>query len=377
MSKGEKAYRFVNLREQWDPVLLDRFYNELLIPCFPIKEELQSLERMQSRLDPTHESLLHPKDYVLNVLLTIDEQNDDKKSVMAGGIAFEYYKTSRFGLYTYFAVDPRYRGQGLVSKMVKLSIPIFDKTARSHCGKPCLLRVLESNATGVEDGVMNSVERLKIHNHLGFGELKFDYVQPPLEIGADPFYGLILLAHKDSPGIITKSDGSRVVAGEHVRAFLRDFFHACVGYEAKPSAFEELVCWKKTIKKLDDVKEIVWNPTMPFAGPHFPPPGALKHVKDGAIPGLSPSIPGSDSPEVPGSKLSGGAFSALDAKSLGVSNGGGASASAAAAVVVAAAAAAAAAAAGASGGSPSGSRRNSGGAGSALCMGPSVQSVQS
>jgi hypothetical protein len=54
----------------------------------------------------------------------------------------------------------------------------------------------ETNALGVEDGVMDAAVRHAALHRLGFRLLDFGFVQPPLGEGLEPCHDLLLLAHR-------------------------------------------------------------------------------------------------------------------------------------------------------------------------------------
>jgi len=278
--------RYVNLRESYSEALLSRFYNDLMKKNFPIEDELEPLETWISKIDPAQASKLHANDYIFNVLLALDPTNkiagtDDE--VIAGGIVFEYYKQSNCALITYFVVETEYRRGGLVKLLIQRALPILNQASLKNVNKSCDLILAETNATGVEDGVMESTVRHKIMQRLGFMELKFEYTQPPLDEEMDPVFDLLLICHELSPAIITRKDGKKVVPVEKITGFLNDFAHACVGYSEEKSEYEEAAFFIHEMKQFKGTSDetIDLNAILPWSGPHAAPPGILKRVKEG------------------------------------------------------------------------------------------------
>jgi hypothetical protein len=105
----------VHLRLPEDASLLHRFYTELMIPNFPLKEELEPEERwveaMQANNQHQQGGQSGGRGCYLNVMVCFDGRDKERK-VLIGGIVFEYYFPSNTALITYLVTNPAVRGQG-------------------------------------------------------------------------------------------------------------------------------------------------------------------------------------------------------------------------------------------------------------------------
>jgi len=296
---------FVSLRTHYDEELLLRFYNGLMKTNFPIGDELEAVENWIERLNPAQRHKIHPKDFVLDVILAMitktepeknpasfgsstksedyaaeknhpgsvghEEKKTDERTI-SGGIVFEYYKESSCALVTYFVVDTRYRKQGVVKTLLKRTLKQLTETAKAHGKDGCSVTFAETNATGIEDGVMPSTVRHKIMQRLGMGHVGCEYIQPPLDEGKEECYDLILLAYLESPAI--KKDGQKyTVPAEPVKVFLQEFARGCYGFDIDPKEYVDLPYMKQLFKQFEGVSTLTVNPDLPWPGPAKRPEG--------------------------------------------------------------------------------------------------------
>jgi len=294
------------LRDTYDEDLLLRFYNGLMKTNFPIGDELEAVENWVEGLNPKTRSTLHPKSFVLDVVLAMikgtepedtpaslgdgvkgedykaennhpgaiaaEKKHTDRRTI-SGGIVFEYYKASSCALVTYFVVDARYRKQGVVKILLKRALSGLTRTAKEHGKEGCQIIFAETNATGVEDGVMPSVVRHKIMQKLGMGHVGCQYIQPPLDEGKEECYDLILIAYLESPAI--KKEGKNLsLPVEPVVAFLQEFAHGCHGFEVDSKNFVDLPYYQHLFKQFASLKSITVNPELPWPGPSAKPGSA-------------------------------------------------------------------------------------------------------
>jgi len=300
----EDSLDYVSLRDHYDEELLLRFYNGLMKTNFPIEDELEAVENWVDLLNPENQKKRNPKAFVLDVILALIKntepesnpasneshikpedyaseknhpgaitQSDDKKShktdgrTISGGIVFEYYKASACGLVTYFVVDARYRKQGVVKILLKRALNQFTEIAKKHGKEGCNVIFAETNATGVEDGVMPSTVRHKIMQRLGMGHVGVEYIQPPLDEGKDECYDLLLIAYLESPAI--KKEGKHfTVPTEHVKAWLKEFAEGCAGFDTDPEEYIHKDYYKRLFKQFDTLTSTLpVNPELPWPGP--------------------------------------------------------------------------------------------------------------
>jgi len=299
----EDSLDYVSIRDHYDEELLLRFYNGLMKTNFPIGDELEAVENWVDNLNPENQKKHNPKAFVLDVILAMikgtepetnpasigshikleeyaSEKNhpgainqEDKKvdhkrdgRTISGGIVFEYYKESACGLVTYFVVDARYRKQGVVKILLKRALNQLTEIAKKHGKEGCHVILAETNATGVEDGVMPSTVRHKIMQRLGMAHIGVEYIQPPLDEGKDECYDLLLIAYLESPAI--KKEGKNyTVPAEHVKAWLKEFAAGCYGFDTNPEDYVHKDYYKRLFKQFDSLTNITVNPELPWPGP--------------------------------------------------------------------------------------------------------------
>ena len=131
--------RFVQLRHDFDKKLLQKFYEELMIPNFPKDEERDALEDWISILSPEGERKTD-KEYKgpwMNVILLVVEKNEENNEAIdphrrkqtypeniniLGGIVYEYYRVADCGLISYMVVAKESRRKGVIDKLHDLAL---------------------------------------------------------------------------------------------------------------------------------------------------------------------------------------------------------------------------------------------------------------
>jgi GNAT superfamily N-acetyltransferase len=141
-------FAVIDMRDSLDHELLSRFYDEIMIPNFPLEDELDDLELWFDALTPEAKANHDlPKLHV--VIWT-----DIKTGIIAGGHVVEYYPRSTCGLISYFAVSSDYRGLGLGRRLIENGVEVLDSDANHCIGANCSAIFAETNARDIEDGVL-------------------------------------------------------------------------------------------------------------------------------------------------------------------------------------------------------------------------------
>eukprot|EP01079_Euglenida_sp_SAG-EU17-18_P003084 gene3084-3629_t len=153
----------------------------------------------------------------------------------------------------------------------------------------------ETNAPGVEDGVMDPAQRHRILFSLGFRHVPFYYVQPPLSQEQSPCYDLLLLAldHLDmpAPGSSSISGTCPSVDRAALLVFLADFAWSChhTGAFVEGSNY-----WKKITSSIRALPPLVPTHSPPWHranGPVSEPDTDTAVVAEEASPAPASNLP--------------------------------------------------------------------------------------
>uniref|UniRef100_A0A7S2EEU4 Uncharacterized protein n=1 Tax=Ditylum brightwellii TaxID=49249 RepID=A0A7S2EEU4_9STRA len=207
------------MRQQYSKALLTRFYNELMIPYFPLEEERDELDDWIYCLENEKEE--HNNGPAMDVLILVchsnhvskqqqqddDDDDDDDVDTMRtlGGIAVEYYKRAQTGLLSYIVISSLYRKSGIASYLHKNAVltlqqlhETFSTTdSNSNNGEeyqPLKAILAETNTIDAGDAPPEIIQkRHEILYALGYRQLEFPYLQPELGEGLEPFEPIMLL----------------------------------------------------------------------------------------------------------------------------------------------------------------------------------------
>ena len=198
----------VSLKHSYSSQLLDQFYNQLMIPNFPLKEERDDLDDWKACLDPIQrgndDDDPGPDMDILLLLVQAEDDNDDdvdKSPEIAVGLAFEYYKRAQTGLLSYIVTAQKWRRKGLVQTLHPVVLEALSQLHRLHqdnTENSTTIRAIfcETNTIYAGDASPGTIRtRHKILHRLGYRQLEFPYVQPALEEDASSFDDIMLLIH--------------------------------------------------------------------------------------------------------------------------------------------------------------------------------------
>ncbi|KAL3910191.1 MAG: hypothetical protein SGILL_007790 [Bacillariaceae sp.] len=248
--------KLVSMKESYDLTLLTKFYNELMIPNFPLEDERDDLEDWVLCLDPSNNKdkevdVEQQQGPLMDVLLLVgtrssnSSSNKKKKSnenpVIIGGIAFEYYRHAQTGLLSYMVVADDFRRLGILRSlhpvacqaMQQLHLVSVQQLQKSSSSRnvttfsPTIKAIFaETNTADAGDESPEVIQkRHKILHKLGYRHLKFPYVQPPLAEDGDSFDDIMLLIHceGDRPTASIKTDV--------LFKYVVDFYQSVTGYD--------------------------------------------------------------------------------------------------------------------------------------------------
>lgn len=157
----------------------------------------------------------------MHLLVAVRPDADGQPRVLAG-LAFEYYRASRCGLFTYLTVDPIGQRQGLARALIGRALEILETDAAEFAVR---LRAVFSetedpNRVDARSGGLSPRDRLRILSRLGARWIDIPYVQPTLVGGSERCRHLLLLVFHHSGTAMDSIEGAAV------RDFLHEFYRA-------------------------------------------------------------------------------------------------------------------------------------------------------
>ena len=207
----------VDLAEKPNDALLERFYNDLILPAFPCPDELDDLndwrvglqngQRRDACVDGSLETdvsndMPHPLEPELHVVIALDEggQVDRLEEGVGypqceqmGGAVYEWYPGPLGGtaLLSYLVTSPGHRKRGVARALIANTSATLEK-------KGVHVFIAETHKMNVSDGTdMDPKQRHKVFYQLGFSPIRLDYSQPPVRVENRHSDDLILIAHRD------------------------------------------------------------------------------------------------------------------------------------------------------------------------------------
>ena len=269
-SETQATLKFVSMKESFDLELLTRFYNEIMIPNFPLEEERDDLEDWIYCLDPASSNQNQNQPYPsMDVLLLIekdpqstkDEDTTTSTTTIVVGVAFEYYKQAQCGLLSYMVVPKEFRRLGIMKSLHPVACYAMQLLHNEHTGNSAIRAILAETNTPEAGDVPASVirKRHEILYQLGYRHLRFPYIQPALAEDAESFDDIILLIYApDDSSSHDKAAAEKTIATEVLRDYIVDFFQSVTGYDSekyKEDWFYQLVDWFTRENTLTDIAQ--------------------------------------------------------------------------------------------------------------------------
>jgi hypothetical protein len=150
---------------------------------------------------------------------------DTKAPSLKGIVIGYYYHKQDVGLLAYTATSPEYRNQGLGRIQVDVLGEALLTMAKSHGGTLAgyFLECNDPEKVKPEEDSFDPAARIKLFQKWGARVMPIDYIQPPLEAGADKWSKFKLLAY---PHPETRQYPT--LAG--LKAFIKGIYGACAKY---------------------------------------------------------------------------------------------------------------------------------------------------
>ncbi|KNC78845.1 hypothetical protein SARC_08739 [Sphaeroforma arctica JP610] len=219
-------YDLVQLRDHYSDKLLHRFYDELMIKNFPVPEELDDVEVWEYALSPQREAVRDEKDPLMQIVLALETPLHSTPADIPycdrrilGGVVYEYYHQSACALISYIVTDTSVRRAGVLRRAHTACIEDLQRIASAGRGLRAVL--METNAPGFDDGVMDNNHRHEVLYRLGYRQVVCLYNQPPLGTGESPCEDLCLLVYLPDMPIVRLTEHDPVSSPTPVEAIVR------------------------------------------------------------------------------------------------------------------------------------------------------------
>ncbi|MGH9280549.1 MAG: GNAT family N-acetyltransferase [Acidimicrobiales bacterium] len=166
----------IALRPGHDEAMLERAYRTLMVPAFPLEEELDDLATLRDSLG-----------------------RDGFHIVVGGDVeaigTYELLPVTGCGLVGYIAVDPAARGRGWARRMLERARADLAAAAERRGGSLQALfgEIRDPRRAGEESDSMAAADRADVMRRLGARLVLREYVQPELRAGGDRARGLMLV----------------------------------------------------------------------------------------------------------------------------------------------------------------------------------------
>lgn len=134
----ERPFTIVDVAEHFDLELLVQFYQDLLVPAYATRpEELDSLETWLGLLSPKHKvnNANTEEDSVFHLLLALkysDDEEENSKPIIAGGLALEYFTGNNCGFLNYLLAPFGASGERMARALIDRAITDLDNDAKTR-----------------------------------------------------------------------------------------------------------------------------------------------------------------------------------------------------------------------------------------------------
>lgn len=239
------SLRITSLLQNYSFDILSQFYRELMVPNFPLKEELDSLEDWIYCLDP---SSISKWEYIndgpiMDVILLVCQSTNHGTPTILAGVAFEYYRQAEVGLVSYVTTNCNYQCLGIMKILHPLAVNALNLlhlySYKKYKGKNAMhtIRAILAETNTIDAGDATPIEIQTRHKKLyklGYRKLICPYIQPPLASDADWFYDTMLLIYQ--PGL---SSLGHTCSSSIVLDFVFDFAKSVYGYNEEDVSYME------------------------------------------------------------------------------------------------------------------------------------------
>jgi len=191
--------------------LLKKFYTHFLQRFFPCQNQLDSIEYLANSLEPKPDVL---SSNLISIILCLNKSDDQ----ILGGIVFELYHVSNFGLITYFCVDTKYRKYNIGRNLINYAEKSLDEFSYEYFGEKtnAILLEMSSPYRSIVKDSFPPEKRVKVFKNLGCSLVDVFYVQPPLGLHLKPDTSLVL--------ICLNRENKQFIEGNKLVLFFHEFY---------------------------------------------------------------------------------------------------------------------------------------------------------
>lgn len=201
----ERPFTIVDLYEHFDLELLVQFYQDFLLPLYKDDPgELDTLDRWLEYLSPKHREANGNDSVIFHLLLALkysEDEEENSKPIIAGGLSFEYYSTNNCGFLTYLIAPIGERGERMARALIDRAISELDNDAKNGgqlggCNvifMECAQTISRSPET-IQYGIQDIEDQHPLLESMGWKMVDFDYVPPPNDDPSIKSQGMFLLA---------------------------------------------------------------------------------------------------------------------------------------------------------------------------------------
>lgn len=192
--------------------LLQRFYDDCLVPAFPNEDERDSLDDIRDSLQRHYNGGYGANSYHVIVACHGDEP--------VGGSIFDYFAGANAGVIEYLVVSARTRRTGLGTQLLKRTELMMSADARRAQQQLAWVaaEVDDPLRTPSASAGMDPFARGAVWNRWGFRVLDFPYVQPSLSKQKMAVHTLLMEAKTLSPKL------ANFIPTDEVLKLLHDYF---------------------------------------------------------------------------------------------------------------------------------------------------------
>jgi hypothetical protein len=223
-----------SMKESFDLAILTQFYDELMIPNFPLDEERDDLEDWLMYLDPSRMEELSDDSPTMDVLILTLTNKDTTTTSILGGIAFEYYPLSRAGLLSYMVISTNYRRLGILGTLHPVFCHALQALHQVFTQTDTKISAILAETNTADAGDVPPEVARKRHEilfRLGYRLLAFPYVQPPLAPGDESFDDIMLLLFVGSEKEEANEEETKMptIPTQVLYDYVLDFYYSVYG----------------------------------------------------------------------------------------------------------------------------------------------------